>query len=187
MLDPAAGLAAFATLAGRPGPVAVLPFDWKAWRSVDDSAFLDRLAPRGSVDMVAGGELAALLDQTPPGERLRLAEREVGQVVRSVLRLPEEMAVDPDQPFSVFGMDSLMALELRGELARRIGRPLPATLTYDHPTLAALARFIAGDPPPVPAKQAVPNTLREKVASMDEAALADYVQRKLAARRGGTR
>ncbi|SNS94794.1 MULTISPECIES: type I polyketide synthase [unclassified Azospirillum] len=188
MLDPAAGLAALAALAGRPGPVAVLPFDWKAWRSMDDSAFLDRLAPRGSVEIVAGGDLATLLNQTPPGERLRLAEREVGRVMRSVLRLPEEMAVDPDQPFSVFGMDSLMALELRGELARRIGRPLPATLTYDHPTLAALARLIAGDPPSVPVvKQAAPSALREKVASMDEAALADYVQRKLAARRGSTR
>ncbi|MFV3130820.1 type I polyketide synthase [Niveispirillum sp. KHB5.9] len=188
MLDPAAGLAAFVALAGWPGPVAVLPFDWQAWRAFDDTALLDRLAPR-AVAVPATGDLAALLDQAPPGDRLRLAEREIGRVVRSVLRLGGEMAVDPDQPFSMFGMDSLMALELRAELVRRTGRPLPATLTYDHPTLAALARLIAGDlpSPAVVVKEPASSTLREKVASMDEAALADYVQRKLAARRGSTR
>jgi acyl transferase domain-containing protein/acyl carrier protein len=197
-LDPAAGLAAFAALVGSGPAVAVLPFDWAVYRTVDRSAFLDRLAPRNAANVAAGGELAAQLAAAVPGERQWLAEQDVWRVVRAVLRLPDETHIDPDRPFNAFGMDSLMALDVRAELASRIGRPLPATLTYDHPTLAALARFLVGDvfglspdetatvdvgPAEIAPEPA--SALRERVAGMDEADLRAYVQRKLVLRRGG--
>ena len=51
------------------------------------------------------------------------------------------------------GMDSLMAVDLSGRLARAFGVSLPSTFAFDHPTLAALSRYLLGQllPPEVPA------------------------------------
>jgi NAD(P)-dependent dehydrogenase (short-subunit alcohol dehydrogenase family)/acyl carrier protein len=54
------------------------------------------------------------------------------------------------------GMDSLMAVDLSGRLARALGVALPSTFAFDHPTLAALSRHLLGQllPPEVPAMTA---------------------------------
>lgn len=36
------------------------------------------------------------------------------------------------------------AVELRNSLGKRFGAELPATVTFDHPTVATLAGFLAG-------------------------------------------
>jgi hypothetical protein len=52
------------------------------------------------------------------------------------------------------GMDSLMSLELRNRLQVGLRRPLPTTLTLDHPNVEALVdrlgRDLGVDGPPVP-------------------------------------
>ncbi|WP_037409738.1 MULTISPECIES: beta-ketoacyl synthase N-terminal-like domain-containing protein, partial [unclassified Serratia (in: enterobacteria)] len=53
--------------------------------------------------------------------------------------------LDNAQPLSERGMDSLMALELRKGLGRKIGLTLPATLVYDYPSPQAMARYILKD------------------------------------------
>ncbi len=40
------------------------------------------------------------------------------------------------------GLDPLMAVDLCAALARFLGRPLPATLAFDYPTVAALATHL---------------------------------------------
>src|SRR5262249_17242789 len=68
--------------------------------------------------------------------------------VSSVLGVPAG-SVAPDRPLADLGLDSLMAVELRNQLAALSGLRLPATLLFDHPTPHALSRFletgIAGD------------------------------------------
>ena len=56
--------------------------------------------------------------------------------------------VDPAQSFSRYGMDSLGAVTLTADLEDWLGRPMPVTLAYDYPTVAALIRFLspAGQP-----------------------------------------
>jgi hypothetical protein len=74
--------------------------------------------------------------------------------VRTLLDLPETTALSPATALKEIGLDSLLAVELRNQLARLGGTPLPATLAFDHPTLEALANRLstvwdlASDPAP---------------------------------------
>lgn len=61
---------------------------------------------------------------------------------RTVLDLPKDAALPAAVALKDLGLDSLMAVELRNHLARFGGRPLPATLAFDHPTLDALADWL---------------------------------------------
>ncbi|MCB9541167.1 MAG: hypothetical protein H6703_01800 [Myxococcales bacterium] len=63
--------------------------------------------------------------------------------LRAVLGLGADDPLDPDRPLRELGLDSLMALEVRKRLAAVVGRALPATLVFDHPTVTALLAALA--------------------------------------------
>uniref|UniRef100_UPI00376F978B beta-ketoacyl reductase n=1 Tax=Streptomyces sp. BK79 TaxID=3350097 RepID=UPI00376F978B len=80
-------------------------------------------------------ELAAL----PEADRRRAVLDLVEELVLGVLGHETRATIGPDSSFHAIGFDSLTAVELRNLLTVRIGLKLPATLVYDHPTLASLA------------------------------------------------
>ena len=51
-------------------------------------------------------------------------------------------AVSKDQPLKDFGLDSMMAVQLRNALTERAGLTLPATLAFDYPTPLAIAKHL---------------------------------------------
>jgi acyl transferase domain-containing protein/acyl-CoA synthetase (AMP-forming)/AMP-acid ligase II len=51
--------------------------------------------------------------------------------------------VAPDESFAAFGLASVQAVGIAEKLSRRLGRDVPATLAWDHPTIAAAARSLA--------------------------------------------
>ncbi len=53
--------------------------------------------------------------------------------------------VDHRVTFASFGLGSLQAVALAGELETWLGRPLSPTLAYEYPTIEALARHLAGE------------------------------------------
>lgn len=54
-----------------------------------------------------------------------------------------EDTIDPELPFQEYGFDSHMVVQLAADLSSRTGRPLPATLAFNYPTINALSRHLA--------------------------------------------
>jgi acyl transferase domain-containing protein/short-subunit dehydrogenase/acyl carrier protein len=90
-----------------------------------------------------GSQLRAQLAGLPANERMRELSGLVLGAVRAVLGARADAGVELERPLSELGLDSLMAVELRNQLAALTGLKLPSTLLFDHPTPQALARLIA--------------------------------------------
>jgi acyl carrier protein len=86
-------------------------------------------------------ELLVALEQVAFTNRYILLLEYIQTCVATVLHFESAAQVPPGQGFFQLGMDSLTALELKNHLSRGLGRPLPATLAFDYPTAAALARY----------------------------------------------
>ncbi|MCP2340293.1 type I polyketide synthase [Actinomadura rupiterrae] len=79
----------------------------------------------------------------------------VEQIARRSRVEPAE--VDTDRPLEEFGLASRDAVAMAGELEQFLGRALPATLVWEHPTINRLSAALAGNADLSPAApQAVP-------------------------------
>src|SRR5207244_902990 len=83
-------------------------------------------------------DLVAVLGGLPRAERRALLAARVREHAARVLGLGSADRVEPDLPFGAMGLDSLMAVELRNRLRVELGRALPMTIAFDHPTVDAL-------------------------------------------------
>lgn len=99
------------------------------------------LAHNGEGQPIVAG-LRAELAAAPAGERHALLLATVRRQAAAILSLPET-GLDPHRPLNDYGLDSLMAVELRNALAKAVGERLPASLLFDYPNLETLSRFIA--------------------------------------------
>ncbi len=150
-ISPAPGWRVLAQLFdAMPVQAAVIPIAWsEVPTAVTAAAFFEEVrgaarAVGDAAESVQGEALAALA----PAGRLERLRAEVRMQVAQVLGLDGANRVDPAQGFFALGMDSLTSVELRNRLQTRLGRPLPATLAFDHPTAEKLAEFLASPPSP---------------------------------------
>jgi len=108
---------------------------------------LVRRAPAERVGRPSGGDREqplALLARLAPAERERAVLGLVRSQAAGVLGHASPAAVDPERSFKALGFDSLMAVELRNRLSMTHGLRLPATLIFDYPSVAAVARHLLG-------------------------------------------
>ena len=89
--------------------------------------------------------LRAHLADLPEYERDEAVLDVVRAYVANVLGYPSADAVDPNRAFTDLGFDSLTAVELRNGMSQISGLKLSATLVFDYPTCAELARFVRAE------------------------------------------
>src|SRR5438477_9850196 len=59
--------------------------------------------------------------------------------------------VDPHLPFSYYGLTSIDAVELAGELQEWLGAPVSPTLTWEYPTVSAVSQYLSQERAVAPA------------------------------------
>jgi acyl carrier protein len=105
--------------------------------------------------------------------------------------------IEPSQPFLSYGLDSVQAMSMVGDLEATFGGRLPPTLAWDYPSVDAMAEHLAerlgrraGAAPQAPGAEAEPPAARAEI----EALLSDIddldeaeVDRLLARYLGGPR
>jgi acyl transferase domain-containing protein/acyl carrier protein len=119
--------------AGHPMATLLVP---PAGRRAAGGAAPERGWLRTALDALASEDREALL--------LRTLRSMTGEV------LGDDGRVDAEVGFGDLGVDSIMAIDLRGRLARALGRDLPATVAFDHPSVSSLAGHVLGLLYPVP-------------------------------------
>ncbi|ACY15483.1 3-oxoacyl-(acyl-carrier-protein) reductase., 6- deoxyerythronolide-B synthase [Haliangium ochraceum DSM 14365] len=102
-------------------------------------------APDAAAGAPAGGRTAALaeaLRKAPPRQRARVLLEGLAAAVRGVLGRAAHVRIEPTQSLFELGLDSLSAVEFRTSLQRALGRSLPASLAFEHPTLEGLSEAL---------------------------------------------
>ncbi|MBV8349881.1 MAG: KR domain-containing protein, partial [Mycolicibacterium sp.] len=160
------GFAAGATLAveelRRMGSREITPSEaFAAWEYVDTFDIARTVVVPVPSSHGDGGSIVA--DQsgvgTPDWSRMSpidVRDRlEIGlrTIIARELRLPE-VEVEMDRPFGELGLNSLMAMAIRREAKQLVGLELSATMLFNHPTIAALADYLAKTVAPADAVKA---------------------------------
>ncbi|RFS81302.1 acyltransferase domain-containing protein [Actinomadura spongiicola] len=86
----------------------------------------------------------AVPDETAPA----VPETDTRRLVTETLEqaLGTGAAADPNLPFRELGVDSRMTVVIRDRLSAALGRDLPGSLLFDHPTVAELADALRPEP-----------------------------------------
>ncbi|MDI1477095.1 type I polyketide synthase [Polyangium sp. y55x31] len=155
-MTPEEGNTLFGRLLEHPRPeVGLLRFDVRQWLEfyphMAAMPFLSELlAEKGSVaSSVKAGGLRDALDRAGAAERAAMVEAHLREQLGRVLRL-EPARIDTRTPFTSFGMDSLMSLELRNRIEASLGLKLSAALLFTYPTAEALAAHLLERLAPAP-------------------------------------
>lgn len=154
-LSPALALKSLTPLLAQASPqMTVVDVDWRRFKPIYE---LRRPAPllQQLSDGIAGGSsmpvesapavLRETLEALPMEERRGQLLSELQQAVAQVLGLGADRVPDPHCGFFDMGMDSLMALDLKGRLEQSLGVSLPGTLVFECPTISHLADYLADD------------------------------------------
>ena len=153
-IPPEEGLRALGrVMATNPTQVAVMGVDWPRFFAGTEKGRERRLlseiareAPRrkagGAGPILVEPSFLERLAQAPTAQHWSLLVGLVHRHAVRVLGLEATRPIDPRRPLHELGLDSLMAVELRNALGTTLGRPLPATLLFDYPTLDTLAGYL---------------------------------------------
>jgi len=123
--------------------IAVADVDWQRFRDgipgPPPAVLADVVPPRDEDADRERGAFRTELEETPVRLRRQRLVDEIRRLVADVLGHDGPDAVDPDKPYTDLGMDSLMAVQLRARLSRRLDVTVPSTVAFDYPSIERTA------------------------------------------------
>ena len=90
-------------------------------------------------------EVSLQLKNASPARRRDILIAHLRSQTNSILGFDHSREIELEQGLFDMGMDSLMAMELKGRLERSLAVPLPSTLTFNYPTIKALVDYLLSD------------------------------------------
>ena len=149
-ISPAEGLSALETILGSGAEqIGVANVDWETFLSQQGTpSFFEALHSAGGTgedklrqsDETVSGWLQELSELPPQRQRSEILRFVRAQVVRLLGLAGTD--VETDRPMSEMGLDSLLAVEIRNVLGKAFELNLPATITFDRPSIEQLADYI---------------------------------------------
>ena len=109
-----------------------------------DAVSVTETAPLQATDAATASVMRERILAALPGDRLDLLRDFVRECVVRVLRRDPADPPDRHDRLTDLGFDSLMAVQLRGQLSAGLAfdTALPATLMFDYPTIDKLAVYL---------------------------------------------
>lgn len=154
-IDPELGFATLWQLLAMDDPqVMVLPVDWKTFGEQFPISFgagmLSELITPRAEKAVEKSAIRMKIETAPAGQRNDLLVDVIQNAIAASLGVSRSelpAAASPEeQRFFELGLDSLMAVEVRNDLASQLGIALPATALFQYPTTLAFANYLAALP-----------------------------------------
>jgi amino acid adenylation domain-containing protein len=158
--------------------VGIAAIDWEALEMLRNSRrprpLTSRLvsagkkasSPRGHMGVE---ELRARLSAASPREQRDVLVGFLRTAVGRALGIRNPQSIDPDKRLFEMGLDSLMSIDLKSQLERAVGERLPTTLTFNYPTIAAMADYLGERLLGQPAVQSAPSPQPRSAAHVAEA------------------
>ncbi|MBF6169901.1 type I polyketide synthase [Nocardia blacklockiae] len=136
-----------ATLGAARTQLVAAPVDWRRFVPVMEAKrrrplLADMARTTEPTDHAAAERFLARLRALPAAGRERVVQDAVQREVAAVLGRPERSRLDPRQGFFESGLDSITSVELKGRLDALVGRSIPVTTIFEHPTVADLSTHL---------------------------------------------
>ena len=152
--------------------MTVAPVDWNVFRPVLEAKrrrpLLELLGTASTATNTVDQDLLDRLREAPGAMRRRLLEERLREEAATVLG---GALLEREAGFFEAGMDSITSVELKTRVDGVLGVRLPATATFEHPTIAALAEYLLTEVLPSadgPRESALPEDEREERERQEE-------------------
>ncbi len=128
--------------------IGIIPFDWQQWQTKNkitpfyENLITDRQIVNSFNPPSSTSSDLTQLQQATPSARKQIAIAQVSREVAKILGISERQELDLDVGFGDLGLDSLAAVELRNKLQTKYELKLPASVTFDYPTISEMAQYL---------------------------------------------
>ncbi|MBM7846684.1 beta-ketoacyl reductase, partial [Herpetosiphon giganteus] len=142
-IKPLQGLNILANLRSKHQQLAIFPIQWQAFSALFPAnrqpTLLSLCIDQNHSTIEADHALMRRLVAATQPERQELLIDLILTTARATLGFTTAIPIDKKVPLNQYGLDSILALDLRKRIQTSLGLDLPATLLFDYPTPELLA------------------------------------------------